>query len=94
MPNVELYEWDGIKNQSNAAKHGVDFTLMHEFEWDTALVAYDDAHEEPRWVGQGFISGVLHVVVFVERKERLRIISLCKATARERKNHEQGQATS
>lgn len=91
---MDLYERDGIKNQSNVAKHGVDFALMHEFDWDTARVAHDDAHEEPRWVGLGFIRGVLHVVVFVEREQRLRIISLREAKARERRNYEQGQTTS
>ena len=83
-----------MKNQSNVAKHGVDFTLMHEFDWDTALVAYDDAHGEPRWVGQGFIRGVLHVVVFIERERKLRIISLRRANAREKRNYEQGQTAS
>jgi hypothetical protein len=91
---VELYEWDRAKNQANVTKHGVDFTLMQEFDWDTAMVAYDDAHEEPRWVGQGFIRGVLHVVVFVERNRKLRIISLRAASARERRNHEQRQTAS
>ena len=45
-------------------------------------------------MGQGFIRGVLHVVVFVEREPRLRIISLREAKARERRNYEQGQTTS
>ena len=73
----EQYEWDNKRNRSNAAKHGVDFTLMHEFDWDTALVAYDDAHGEP-----------------VERERKLRIISLRKAKAREKRNYEQGQTNS
>ena len=89
---MELYEWDGAKHQSNVAKHGVDFELMNEFDWDTAVVSPDDAHEEPRWVGQGFIGNVLHVVVFAERGERLRIISLRKANAREKKNYAERKA--
>ena len=89
---MELYEWDRTKNQSNVTKHGVDFALMDRFDWDTALVAPDDAHEEPRWVGQGFIGNVLHVVAFAERGERLRIISLRKASAREKKNYAEEKA--
>ncbi len=88
---MELYEWDRAKNQANFAKHGVDFASMEEFDWDTARVAYDDAHEEPRWVGQGFIKGVLYVVAFVERAPKLRIVSLRRANARERRNHEHGR---
>lgn len=91
---MEQYEWDRKKNRSNFAKHGVDFASMDQFDWETARVAYDDAHEEPRWVGQGFVGGVLHVVVFVERERKLRIISLREANAREKRNHEQEQATS
>ena len=89
---MELYEWDGAKNQSNIAKHGVDFALMKEFDWDTAVVAPDVAHEEPRWVGHGFIGNALHVLVFAERGERLRIISLRKASAREKKNYAERKA--
>ena len=84
---MELYEWDGAKNRSNVAKHGVDFNLMHQFDWETAVVAFDDGHEEPRWIGQGHIGDVLHVVVFAERGQRIRIISLRRATAQEKRNH-------
>ena len=89
---MELYEWDRTKNQSNVTKHGVDFASMHDFDWETAVVSLDDTYEEPRWVGQGFIGSVLHVVVFAERGERLRIISLRQASAREKKNHAERKA--
>jgi uncharacterized DUF497 family protein len=39
-------------------------------------------------VALGFIGGVLHVLVFTEREDNLRIISLRKATRREMKAYD------
>ena len=78
-----MYEWDEGKRRANLANHGVDFTRMDAFEWDTAVVDPETDHDEPRWTAKGFIGRVLHVVVFTERGDDLRIISLRKATRRE-----------
>ena len=29
------YEWDEQKREANLVKHGVDFTEVENFEWDT-----------------------------------------------------------
>ena len=29
------YEWDENKRRTNLVKHGVDFTAMHAFDWET-----------------------------------------------------------
>ena len=89
---MRLYQWNEAKNSSNIARHGVDFALMDRFDWDSAVVVFDDAHEEPRWVGRGTIAGVLHVVVFAELGEQLRIISLRRANAKEKRTHAQEEA--
>ena len=81
------YEWDEVKRRSNRTKHGVDFTEMEAFEWDTAIVEPDDYEGEYRWIAQGFIGAVLHLVVYTERGNRTRIISLRKARPKERKNY-------
>ncbi len=81
------YEWDESKRRSNLAKHRVDFTAITHFEWDTAVIESDERHDEPRWVAKGFIGTVLHTVVFTEREDTLRIISLRKATRKEARGY-------
>ena len=82
-----VYEWDEGKRRFNIAKHGVDFTAMEAFEWDTAMVEPDDHEGEYRWTAKGFIGAVLHLVVYTERGNRTRIISLRKARPTERKHY-------
>ena len=84
-----IYEWDEAKRKSNIARHGVDFTVMEAFVWDTAFVNPDDRNSEPRWVAYGFIGVRLYVVVFTERGDNIRIISLRKANRREEKHYGQ-----
>ena len=82
-----VYEWDENKRRTNRAKHGVDFAAMRAFDWETARIEADDHPEEPRWVGRGVIGSRLHVVVFTERGNRIRVISLRKANPREEQRH-------
>ena len=78
-----MYEWDEDKRRANLAKHSVDFGRMDAFEWNTAAIGLEKDHDEPRWTATGFVGPVLHVVVFAERGDNIRIISLRKATKRE-----------
>ena len=87
-----MYEWDAGKRQANLAKHGVDFADMDAFEWDTAALDVDEDHAESRWIAIGFIGAVLYFVVFTERGDNIRIISLRKATRREARNYVENQA--
>ena len=87
-----MYEWDEGKRQANLAKHGVDFADMVAFEWDTAVIDVDEDHAEPRWTAIGFIGALLYSVVFTERGDNIRIISLRKATRREARNYVESQA--
>jgi uncharacterized DUF497 family protein len=61
----------------------VDFTATEGFDWDTAVVEFEDEHDEPRWVAKGFIGLVLHFMVLTDRGSSTRVISLRKATRRE-----------
>lgn len=82
------YEWDEPKRASNIQKHGVDFAIAESFDWGTALVAYDDWHDdEDRWIAIGFIGIVVHVMVYAERGDNIRIISLRKASPNEEKHY-------
>ena len=46
-PTEPVYEWDEVKRRSNIAQHGMDFTEMASFAWDTAAGILDDRCEEP-----------------------------------------------
>ena len=74
------YEWDEEKRRSNLSRHRVDFQAIHRFEWNTATYEYDDRHHEPRIKATGFIGVVLYTVIYTERGDNTRIISLRKAS--------------
>ncbi|MEX0645096.1 MAG: BrnT family toxin [Parvularculaceae bacterium] len=81
------YEWDERKAGKNYVKHGVPFETVELFEWDTALVVFDADHSaiEERWIALGLVQGRLHVLIYTERDRRVRVISLRKANAVEKK---------
>lgn len=82
------YEWDERKRASNIKKHGVDFADAEDFDWETALVAYDGWHEsEDRWIAIGFIGIIVYLMVYTECGDNIRIISLRKATPNEEKHY-------
>jgi uncharacterized DUF497 family protein len=79
------------KEASNLARHGVPLSLASSIEWDSAVIWTDTRFEygEPRQSGIGYIGPRLYFVVFVDRAEGRRIISLRKANAREVKRYAQ-----
>ncbi len=83
------YEWDEAKREENLRKHGVDFATMERFEWDTAVVERSDRHGEIRFTGVGYMGDRLHQVVFTERGDTTRIISLRRAGVEERRRYAQ-----
>ena len=88
------FEWDRVKAESNARKHGVTFMLaITVFDDPYALIAPDTEHsaaETREWIIGESDRGVL-VVVFTERLEGrvYRIISARHANRRERKLYEE-----
>ncbi len=85
-----IFEWDDEKNERNRLKHKIGFEAALDFEWDTALIHSDTRFKygESRWTAFGFLKGRLHSIVFTRRGNKIRIISLRKANARERKRYE------
>lgn len=84
--------WDEYKNQTNIAKHGLDFADAHSVFDHPLLVKLDDRMEynEERWIGIGLLETRIVVIVFSEPEEDMvRVISLRKATSSERKRYEQ-----
>ncbi len=86
-----IFEWDGAKNRANLRKHGFDFADAEEMFRGALVVDADTRQDygESRWSGVGMIGGRLAQVVFAEPfPGNIRIISLRKATSRERKEYE------
>ena len=87
-------EWDEVKNERNVRKHGFDFADAERiFAGASPLFVRLDTREsygEDRWQGIGLLDGaVVVVIVFTEpRTNIVRIISMRKATKKERTDYE------
>ena len=91
---VDGFEWDDTKADTNFLKHGVTFgEAATVFGDPLAETAYDPEHaeEEDRYliVRLSEQNRVL-VVCFTDRGERVRICSAREATGRERRGYEDG----
>ena len=78
-------EYDHNKDTSNLLKHGVSLADAAAIDWSTLWV-YQDLrfnYGEFRYTGIGFIEQRLYCVIYTNRGERRRIISLRKANKRE-----------
>lgn len=85
------FEWDPVKAEKNARKHGVDFEVAARVFLDPMrLEVFDADHveDEDRWRIIGMVNPVVLVVIYTERGpagESIRIISARKANEQERK---------
>lgn len=77
--------YDPIKNELNIAKHSVSLELATQIEWDALLAKQDNRQHygEVRMIGYALIRDRVYVVVFTDRGNERRIISLRKANLRE-----------
>ncbi|HEY2762146.1 MAG TPA: BrnT family toxin [Pirellulales bacterium] len=85
------FEWDEHKNEENLRKHKINFADVPAIFAAPMLVRLDDRKEygEERWVGIGYLSVTVAVVVWVERRDDVtRIISARKANRKERERYE------
>ena len=75
-------------------KHGVSPTDAALMDMGDATISPDTRfdHGESRFRAWGFIHGVLHVMAFTRRGEKVRPISLRKANANEARRHAKDQA--
>ncbi len=92
------FQWDEAKNEKNQKKHGVSFELTALVFSDPLAVSRRDKTpgEEDRWQTMGQVQGVLMLlVVHTMRHEgvedAIRLISARKATAKEKREYENGQ---
>ena len=79
------FKFDLAKDAINRAKHGVALGDAAKLDWDRVLAKPDRRSDygEPRQIGYGPIGHRLYCVVFVDRGDTRRIISLRKANNRE-----------
>jgi uncharacterized DUF497 family protein len=89
------YEWDGAKNRSNVAKHGLDFEDA-ELVFTAPCVTFVDNrfdYGEERFVTLGLLGGRLVMIAHAQRGETTRIISMRKANRREQKIYQERLGT-
>ena len=81
------YEWDEAKRMRTLEERGIKFASMDAFERETATVERSDRHGETRWAATGYIGNRLYRVVYTRRDDRIRIISLRRASAKEMRDY-------
>ena len=86
------FEWDEQKNQINIRKHGLDFADAPAVFAGVTFTFEDDRfdYEEQRFVILGMLAGKVVVIAHTERDDKVRIISMRKATKYEQKLYFQG----
>ena len=85
------FVWDEHKNRQNIRRHDFDFADARQVSAGPLLAAIDTRQDygEERWVGIGMMQGLVAVVVFTQpQPDVMRIISLRKATKKERRRFE------
>ncbi len=82
-------DWDEPKRISTLQERGLDFASVAEADWDNALTVEDSRSDygETRFVSLVSIHERLCVIAWCMRGNKLRVISLRKANAKERKIH-------
>lgn len=82
-------EFGPAKDVANLSKHGLSLARAAEIDLGSATDLPDHPRDYagPRFRAYGMMDGKLHMVVFTPRAGKLRIISLPRANARERKRH-------
>jgi uncharacterized DUF497 family protein len=88
------FEWDEAKAAFNLRKHKISFDEGKTVFGDPLLLTFPDVKhlgDESRYISIGASSkGRLLVVVHLDRKSNVRIISCRKATPAERTAYEEG----
>lgn len=83
-------EFDPAKNAQNIEKHGIDFETFEGFD-EEPQVLKDTRQDygESRFRAFGYIDGVAHCLVFTQRGNAIRLISLRRAHQKEIRRYEQ-----
>jgi uncharacterized protein len=88
------FEWDDANAAANLRKHRISFQVATRvFDDLFALVEQDIGQEvgEERFLITGMVDGLIIVVVYTERGDRIRIISARKANSYEQRRYYRSQ---
>jgi uncharacterized protein len=81
--------YDPRKSERNVRERGLSFEKAADFDFGTAKFWKDDRQDYPeaRYIALGYLEKRLHVLVFSETEDGIRVISFRKANDREGKKH-------
>lgn len=82
-------EFDPEKNKRNIAIRGIDFSIVANFDFDSALEIDQIVNKELRHFALGLLGSRLYALVYTLRGDTVRVISLRKANTREVLKYEQ-----
>jgi uncharacterized protein len=84
-------EYDADKDEINRFKHGLSLAFGKRVFDDPAhqiLPSFRPIDGEDRYKAVGYIEGNLHTAVFVSRDDVLRLISVRRSNAKERRDYD------
>lgn len=83
--------YDPAKNERNIEERELSFEEVITFNWGSALIWQDTRKDYPeaRYSAIGFLSDRLHVLIFTETVQGIRVISFRRANSREVNLYEQ-----
>ena len=81
-----MITWDGAKRRTNLRKHGLDFVDAEQV-FEGVTYTYEDdrlGYDEQRFISLGLVREIVVSIVHTEEDDHIHIISMRKATRRER----------
>ena len=86
---MNKFEWDENKRLINIEKHSIDFVdAIGVFDDVNRIELETTRNNERRFLTIGKIEGVIILVVYANRDDKIRIISARRASIEERKYYE------
>jgi uncharacterized DUF497 family protein len=81
-----VIEFDPTKSEANRGKRGLPFSLVENFDFTTAQIVTDNRRDygETRMQALGMLGDMLAFLCFKPIPEGIRVISLRKASRKER----------
>jgi uncharacterized DUF497 family protein len=82
------FTWDADKRESNLAKHGLDLLDARQLFDGRPLLTYPSPRDdEARFVSVGLLNERMVAVVWLEREDGIRLISLRRARDGEKRTY-------
>ncbi|MBX9726097.1 MAG: BrnT family toxin [Rickettsiales bacterium] len=82
--------YDVEKRETTLNKHGLDFEDAHEVLFGSLQYTFEDDrfdYGEKRWITVGYLKKRMVVVVWVERGDLIRVISMRKVNEKDQKKY-------